>query len=77
MGMSTPLHMYSLFQRDHNKIMNNCLVVSHMRHANLAVSLEGYLWTISSLAKEMLFICCNKIWKSKPFTPSGHSIYRQ
>ena len=52
--------MYSLFQKDHNKIMNYCLVDSHMRHANLAISLEGYLLAISSLSIEMLFIHCIK-----------------
>ena len=52
--------MYSLFQKDHNKNMNNCLADSCTRHANLAISLEGYLLAISSLAKEMLFIHCIK-----------------
>ena len=60
--------MYSLLQKNHIKTVNNCLVDSHMRHANLAISLEGYLWAISSLATEMLFICCIK-------NTDVHSIY--
>ena len=55
-------------------IMNNCLVESHMMHAKLAISPEGYLRAISSSATETLFIHCNKIWMSKPFTTSDHSI---
>ena len=52
--------MYSLLHKNHNKIMNNCLVDSHIRHANLAISLEGYIWAIGSLATEKVFIHCIK-----------------
>ena len=52
--------IFSLFQKDHNNIMNNCLVDSCMRHANLAINLQGYLWAISSLATEILFLHCIK-----------------
>ena len=40
------------------KIESNCKFTTAIRHTNLAHSLDGYLWAISSLATEILQIRC-------------------
>ena len=40
------------------KIESNCKFITAIRHTNLAHSLDGYLWAISSLATEKLQIRC-------------------
>ena len=40
------------------KIELNCKFTAAVRHTNLAHSLDGYLWAVSSLATEKLQICC-------------------
>ena len=46
--------IYALFIKDTGKITKYCLVETRIRHANLAVSLEGYMWAISSMATTKL-----------------------
>ena len=50
--------LYTLFVNDLSKIETNCKFTTTIRHTNLAHSLDGYLWAISSLATEKLQIQC-------------------
>ena len=50
--------IYALFTNDLTKIEANCRFTTTIRHTNLAHSLDGYLWAISSLATEKLQIRC-------------------
>ena len=50
--------LYALFINDLTKIESNCKFTITIRHTNLAHSLDGYLWTTSSLATEKLQIQC-------------------
>ena len=43
---------------DLSKIDLNCKFTATVRHTNLAHSLDGYLWAVSSLATEKLQIHC-------------------
>ena len=51
-------YLYALFINDLTKIETNCKFTTTIRHTNLAHSLDGYLWAISSLATEKLQIQC-------------------
>ena len=44
--------LYAHFMNDLSKIYLNCKFTAMVRHTNLAHSLDGYLWAISSLATE-------------------------
>ena len=46
------------FINDLTKIESNCKFTTTIRHTNLAHSLDGYLWTVSSLATQKLQIRC-------------------
>ena len=46
--------IYALFIKDSHRIPTFCLVETKVRHANLAVSLEEYMWAISSMATTKL-----------------------
>ena len=48
--------LYALFINDLTKIESNCKFTTTIKHTNLAHSLDGYLWAISSLASEKLQI---------------------
>ena len=50
--------IYALFINDEEQIENNCVLKTISRTANLAYSLDGYLWAISALATEKLQIRC-------------------
>ena len=50
--------LYAIFMNDLSKIDINCKFTATAQHTNLAHSLEGYLWAVSSLATEKLQICC-------------------
>ena len=50
--------LYALFINDLNKIESNCKFITAIQHTNLAHSLDGYLWAISSLATEKLQMRC-------------------
>ena len=50
--------LYALFINDLTKIETNCKFTTTIRHTNLAHSLDGYLWVISSLATEKLQMRC-------------------
>ena len=51
-------YIYALFIKDEHKIAQYCMVETKIRYANLAVSLEGYMWAISSMATAKLHIRC-------------------
>ena len=51
-------HIYAQYIKDALKISQYCMVETKVRHTNLAVSLEGYMWAISSLATTKLHIRC-------------------
>ena len=50
--------LYALFINDKEKIRKQCTVRTDRRHANLAVSLGGYMWAVSSLAGETIRVRC-------------------
>ena len=50
--------IYALYKNDPDKIAELCLVETKIRHANLAVNLDGYMWAVSSLIGEKLQIRC-------------------
>ena len=50
--------LYTFFINDLTKIETNCKFTTMIRHTNLAHSLDGYLWAVSSLATEKLQIQC-------------------
>ena len=50
--------LYALFMNDLPKIDLNCKFIATPRHTNLAHSLDGYLWAVSSLAMEKLQLHC-------------------
>ena len=50
--------IYALFTNDLDKIKKNCKVQMSVQNTNIAYSLDGYLWAISSLVTEKPQICC-------------------
>ena len=50
-------------------------VDSHIRHANLALNLDGYIWAISSLASDKIQVCCLEETHLVPFVPPLALIY--
>ena len=44
--------------QDQNKIRKNCKISTQLQSVNMAYSLDGYLWAVSSLATEKLQIWC-------------------
>ena len=50
--------IYALFTNDLDKMKNNCKVRTSVQNTNMAYSLDGYLWAISSLVTEKLQIHC-------------------
>ena len=42
----------TLYKQDTERIGTYCTIVIMYRHANMAQSLDGYLWAVSSLKKE-------------------------
>ena len=46
--------LYALFTNDLDKIKTNCIVKPKPHSTNLAHSLDGYLWAVSSVATEKL-----------------------
>ena len=50
--------MYELYKQETEKIGIYCTIVTTFRHANMAQSLDGYLWAVSSLKEEKMRIRC-------------------
>ena len=50
--------MYGLFIRNQGLVREQSLVDSHVRHTNLALNLDGYIWAVSSLASDRIQVCC-------------------
>ena len=50
--------IYALYIQDPDKIQENCLVQTRKRFGNLAYSLGGYMWAISSLVGDKIQIRC-------------------
>ena len=50
--------IYALFINDEKRLERNCILKTINRTTNLAYSLDGYLWAISTLATERLQIRC-------------------
>ena len=50
--------IYALFEQDTDRIGTYCTVVMTYCHANMAQSLDGYLWAISTLKEEKMKIRC-------------------
>ena len=46
--------MYALFIRNWDLVREQCLVDSHIWHANLALNFNGYIWAINSLASDIV-----------------------
>ena len=50
--------VYALFINNEEQIERNCVLKTINRTTNLAYSLDGYLWAISTLATEKLQLRC-------------------
>ena len=50
--------IYALYKNNPDKIAELRLVETKIRHANLAVNLDGYMWAVNSLVGEKLQIRC-------------------
>ena len=50
--------VYALFINNEDQIEKNCILRTINRTTNLAYSLDGYLWAISTLATEKLQLRC-------------------
>ena len=48
--------VYALYKQDTERIGTYCTIITMYRHANMAQSLDGYLWAVSSLKKEKMRI---------------------
>ena len=44
--------MYALYKQDVERIGTYCTTTTTFRHANMAQSLDGYLWVVSFLKEE-------------------------
>ena len=51
-------YIYALFTNDLDKMKKNCRVRTSVQNTNMAYSLDGYLWAISSFVTEKLQIRC-------------------
>ena len=49
---------YALFKRDYQKIGEYCVIKTKERHANIAQSLDGYVWAISPMQEEKIQLRC-------------------
>ena len=67
--------IYALFIKDPDRIATFCLVEIKVRHANLAVSFEGYMWAINSMATTKLQIRCLTDTYLEDITPPLKIIY--
>ena len=50
--------VYALYKQDTERIGTYCTIITTFRHANMAQSLDGYLWAVSSLKEEKMRIRC-------------------
>ena len=50
--------VYALYKQDTERIGTYCTIITTYKHANMAQSLDGYLWEVSSLKKEKMRIRC-------------------
>ena len=50
--------IYALYERDYDKIGEYCVIKTKQRHANLAQSLDGYMWAISPMKEEKIQLRC-------------------
>ena len=50
--------VYALYKQDTERIGTYCTIITMFRHANMAQSLDGYLWAVSSLKEEKMRIRC-------------------
>ena len=67
--------IYALFIKDEHKIAHFCMVETKIRYVNLAVSLEGYMWAISSMATTKLHIRCLTDSYLEEITPPLKNVY--
>ena len=50
--------IYALFEQDTDRIGTYCTIVTSYHHADVAQSLDGYLWAVSTLKEEKMRISC-------------------
>ena len=50
--------VYALYKQDTERIGTYCTIITTFRHANMAQSLDGYLWAVSSLKEGKMRIRC-------------------
>ena len=50
--------VYALYKQDTERIGTYCTIITMFRHANMAQSLDGYLWAVSSIKEEKMRIRC-------------------
>ena len=66
---------YVLFIRNQDLVREQCLVDSLIKHANLALNLDGYIWVISSLASDRIQVCCLEENNLECIVPPSTVIY--
>ena len=67
--------MYALFTRNQDLVIEQCLIDSHIRHAYLALNLDGYIWAVSSLASNRIQVHCLEETHLEPIAPPLTVIY--
>ena len=50
--------VYAFYKQDTERIGTYCTIITMFHHANMAQSLDGYLWAVSSLKEEKMRIRC-------------------
>ena len=48
--------VYAPYKQDTERIGTYCTIITMYRHANMAQSLDGYLWAVSSLKKYYVWV---------------------
>ena len=67
--------VYALYKQDTERIGTYCTIVTMYRHANMAQSLYGYLWAVSSLKKEKMRIRCQEDSHLEDIKPPSMIVY--
>ena len=64
------VYVCTLYQK-----LRRCFVDSCVRHANLALNLDGYIWAVSSLASDRIQVCFSQKIHLEPTVPPLTLIY--
>ena len=67
--------MYALSMKNQDPVREQCLVDSHIWHANLALNLDGYIWAVSSLPSNRIQVHCIEETHLETIAPPSNLIY--